>query len=72
MKIQTRKNFIVGGISLAAVALVSIFKTKSKKSTVKMLTKDGRLVEIDFDKLPATKRTASKEELITWINPKQL
>ena len=58
------------GISLAAVA--TFFRWKSKpeekqKNTVKFLTQEGRLVEIDVDKLPVAKRKVSKEELQNWI-----
>ena len=60
------------GISLAAVATFLRWKSKpeekqEKKNTVKFLTQEGRLVEIDVDKLPVAKRKVSKEELQNWI-----
>ena len=58
------------GISLAAVATFLRWKSKpeeKQKNTVKFLTQEGRLVEIDVDKLPIAKRKVSKEELQNWI-----
>ena len=74
MKTKTRKNFILAGIGLAVIALGGIFKFRQKKtvSTVKFLGTDGKLVEVDVDKLPSNRRMASKDEVIHWINPKQL
>jgi len=70
---QSRKKFILTGLSLAGV--FSFFKWGSrskKKSTVKFLTRDGRLVEVDSDKLPSSKkRAASKNDFLTWINLKK-
>ncbi len=70
---QTRKNFLFAGISLAAIA--AFFKWKSepplKKNTIKFLTQEGKVVEIDADKLPTVKRTASKADIQHWIKNKQ-
>ena len=72
MSILSRKKFLfsglVSGISLAAVA--TFFKwgnQTEKKKTVKFLTQDGKLVEIDVDKLPASKKAATKEDVQHWI-----
>ena len=73
MKKQSRKKFLITGLSFAGV--LSFFKwgTRSKKkNTVKFLTRDGQLVEVDADKLPASKkRAASKNDFLTWINRKK-
>lgn len=65
----SRKKFLFSGLSLAAVA--SFFKwgkpEEEKKKTVKFLTQDGKLVEIDVDKLPSSKKTATKEDVQNWI-----
>jgi len=68
----SRKKFLFSGISLAAVA--AFFKWRKepepeieKKKTAKFLTQDGKLVEIDLDKLPSAKKAATKEDLQTWI-----
>ena len=64
----SRKKFFLSGLSLAAV--VAFFKggdQPEKKKTAKFLTQDGKLVEIDLDKLPSSKRTATKEDVQNWI-----
>lgn len=69
----SRKKFLLTGLSLAGV--ISYFKwgTRSKKkNTVKFLTRDGQLVEVDAGKLPAAKKhAASKNDFLTWINRKK-
>jgi len=65
----SRKKFFLSGLSLAAVA--AFFKGEEaqpeKKKTAKFLTQDGKLVEIDLDKLPSSKKAASKEDVQQWI-----
>lgn len=65
----TRKKFLFAGLSLTALATLFTWgrKPKQKKKTMKFLTKEGTLVEIDTDKLPTAKRTASKEDVQNWI-----
>jgi len=68
MSYLSRKKFLFSGLSLAAV--VAFFKwgnQQEKKKTVKFLTQDGRLVEIDEDKLPSSKKVATKEDVKNWI-----
>ena len=67
-KKQNRKSFLISGLSLAAIAAFFKWGSKAeKKNTVKLLTQEGKLVEIDVDKLPAAKRTASKADVQNWI-----
>ena len=66
----SRKKFLFSGFSLAAVA--TFFKwgnqlQPEKKKTAKFLTQDGKLVEIEVDKLPTSKKAATKEDVQTWI-----
>jgi hypothetical protein len=64
----SRKRFLFSGLSLASVA--AFFKWGSqaeKKKTVKFLAQDGKLVEIDVDKLPSSRRVATKEDVQNWI-----
>ncbi len=72
MKKQTRKSFLFAGLTLTAVT--AFFKwgkqTEQPKSTVKFLTQEGKLVEINADKLTSAKRTATKEEVQNWIKNK--
>jgi hypothetical protein len=65
----TRKKFLFAGLSFTALASFFTWgrKSEQKKKTIKFLTQEGKLVEIDTDKLPAAKRTASKEDVQNWI-----
>jgi hypothetical protein len=67
---SSRKKFLFLGIS--AVALFSVFKfsfpkNKKKKNTVKMLTREGKLVEIDQELIKSSKKKITNAELKEWI-----
>jgi hypothetical protein len=75
---ESRRKFVWGlGIfsAFAAVAATTgipffakrFAKTPVKKKTVKMLTEDGRLVEISESQLPAKGKKATNAELQHWI-----
>jgi hypothetical protein len=73
-KTSSRKKFVLGGIAIltSLTALKFLFsknKTVSaaKKDTVKMLTQDGRLVEIDKTLLTSKNKKITDEELKTWV-----
>ena len=53
--------------SLAGLSFAGFLGFSKKRKTVKMLSQDGKLVEIPLDKLPAKKRKAEKKEIQTWI-----
>ena len=64
----SRKKFLFSGLSLAAVtAFFRWGNPPEKKKTAKFLTQDGKLVEIEVDRLPSTKKAATKEDLQNWI-----
>jgi len=65
---QHRRKFIVWSIASATIfsALKFILPNK-KKETIKMLTQNGKLVEVDIAALPAKKRKISTKELQNWI-----
>ena len=69
----TRRNFVGWGAGILAVlSSVSLLFARSKdkkKKTVKMLTRDGKLVEVDIKHLQSKVRLASKEEVQTWVWP---
>jgi hypothetical protein len=68
-----RKKFLFAGLSFAALA--AFFKWRSrpeKKNTMKFLTQEGKLVEIEVDKLPKVKRVASKTDIQQWIKKPDL
>lgn len=68
MSYLSRKKFLFSGISLAAVATFFRWeKQPEKKKTAKFLTQDGKLVELEVDKLPSSKKVATKEDVQTWI-----
>ena len=70
MKKQDRRTFLFAGFSLAAVWAALRFgkkKPEVKPAAMKFLTQDGKLVEVDWDKLPQTKRAASKSDIQSWI-----
>ena len=69
-KLQSRKKFI--GLGISAAALFTAFKffipkKKKKSGTVKMLTQDGKLVEVDIAALPSKKKKITNKEMQTWI-----
>ena len=74
----TRKKFLLWSAAIFSSLAVLKFFTGSKKSnisadgkntgTVKMLTQDGRLVEIDKNLLATSGKKVTDEELQKWIN----
>jgi hypothetical protein len=74
-KISSRKKFLLWGAgvfsSLTVLHFFSVRK-KEKKKTVKMLTQDGKLVEVDAEKIYGSKRRRiSDDQLKNWVNNKQ-
>ena len=69
-KIQNRKKFIFLGISAAALFTVFRFFIPGKEKkpvTVKMLTQDGRLVEVDLSKLSRKGKKIKDTEIHKWV-----
>ena len=69
----SRKNFLSWSIGITSIlAIPAFFKTKRKKESqkVKMLTQDGRLVEIDVENIPAKKGKIKDADIHTWVNKK--
>ena len=69
-KISSRKKFVLGGIAMFASLAVFKFwlpKEDKKKDTVKMLSQDGRLVEIDKALLTSKSKKITDEDLKTWV-----
>jgi len=68
-KSSSRKKFIVLGLS--AVAFFSLFKfaipSSKKTKMVKMLTQDGKLVEVDEELLKGKKEKIKDKEIFSWI-----
>jgi hypothetical protein len=67
-KNQNRRKFIGWGLASAAVfSAVKFMMPSRKKQTVKMLTQEGKLVEIDIAVLPSKKKMVTNKELQNWI-----
>ena len=74
---RTRRKFILGIGFLPFLAAIGIkFPTKKttlscapedRKRTIKMLTQDGSLVEVDQDMVTAQRKKISDEELKGWV-----
>jgi hypothetical protein len=70
----SRKKFIGWTIGLSSVLAIPAFlrppKRKNPVQTVKMLTQDGRLVEIDISHIPDKKKKVSSADIHSWIRKK--
>ena len=68
-KNQSRRKFISWGVASAALltAVKFILPSKKKSETVKMLTQDGKLVEVAIASLPPQKKKVTNDELKNWI-----
>jgi len=65
---QDRRKFLFAGLSFAALwATLRFTKKKDEKKTIKFLTQEGKLVEIDADQIPTTKQVATKQDLQNWV-----
>ena len=72
-KTSSRKKFVLWGLGILSsiTAFKLITPAKKKKETVKMLTQDGKLVEIDkaFLHQDPQKKQATKKDILRWIHP---
>jgi hypothetical protein len=71
----SRKKFLFWGFGISSLLAVPAFlrspkKKKKETRTVKMLTQDGRLVEVEVDNLPAKKKKINDADIHTWVNKK--
>jgi uncharacterized membrane protein YvbJ len=70
----SRKKFLVWGAVFSSVLAIPAFLMPSKKSkpaqTVKMLSQDGNLVEIDISNIPSKKGKLKDKEIHTWVRNK--
>lgn len=80
-KLSSRKKFLLWGAAVLSSATAFKLFAGSKKSapfrdgnktvTVKMLTQDGKLVEVDAEKLFCGKRKKiSDDQLKNWVSKK--
>jgi hypothetical protein len=76
-KIPSRRKFVLGVAVLSVLAAIGITSApkkiivscdpSQKKKTIKMLTEDGKLVEIEEDKLMGQRKKITDEELKSWV-----
>ena len=69
-KTPTRKKFLLWGAAvLSSLTFMKIFsdRKQEKNETIKMLTQDGKLVEIDKKMLTSSAKKISDEELKKWV-----
>ena len=70
IKTPSRKKFLLWGATILSSVTVLKFISggkKKKSETVKMLTQDGKLVEVDIAALSAKKKKITNTELQNWI-----
>lgn len=70
-KTNSRKKFLLWTAtalaSVTALKFLSGSKKKEEKPTVRMLTQDGKLVEIDRELVIQSARKISDKELQQWV-----
>lgn len=69
-KSQSRKKFLLwGAATFSSVFVLKFFRgpKKQKTETVKMLTRDGKLVEVNISAIPSKKKKITNKELQDWI-----
>lgn len=71
-KNNSRRKFLWGGLGiLSAVSAIKLIMPKKQKTdTVKMLSEDGKLVEVDISKIKNTGVKVSDKDVITWVKNK--
>ena len=68
---NSRKKFLLWGSTILAGLMFFRFVKKEKKTeTVKMLTRDGKLVTIDKNLLKGKSNKIQQKDLQTWITRK--
>jgi hypothetical protein len=71
-KQQSRRGFLgwalaVAGLAGAAKVVTGKKKEEEPEKTVKFLSQDGKLVEVDASKIYRKRTKASDQEVLTWI-----
>jgi len=70
----TRKKFLFWGVGLSSILALPAFLRfrpgKKNTKTVRMLTQDGKLVEVDVTKISGKKKKIRDADIHTWVNKK--
>lgn len=72
----SRRGFLASGmVALGSLALVGRFWNRKEKNdqplTTKLLSREGKLVEVAVTKIPKKKSIISEEQLVSWIWKRQ-
>ena len=71
---NSRRKFLWGGLGiLSGISILKLFSPKKQKptaATARMLTEDGKLVEVDLEKIKRTGNKVSDKDVITWVKNK--
>jgi len=69
---SSRRKFVYWslGIFSSLTALKFILPKKKKPATVKMLTEEGKLVEVDMSRVKKTGIKVSDKDVISWVKNK--
>ncbi|HCM77135.1 MAG TPA: hypothetical protein DIS90_12180 [Cytophagales bacterium] len=71
---KNRRKFIgeaIKALVVSAIAIPTVATAKEKSKTVKMLTADGKLVEVDESVLnKASRKKANNKDIMNWIKAK--
>jgi hypothetical protein len=77
---STRRKFLWGGLGvLSTISALKFIIPKKQKvvisctppaATTKMLTEDGKLVEVDISKIKKTGVKVSDKDVVTWVKNK--
>ena len=70
VKKVSRKKFVWWGIAISSILAIPAFLQRNKKRTVKMLSKDGLLVEVDASMIPTKKKKISDDAIHEWLKNK--
>jgi intracellular sulfur oxidation DsrE/DsrF family protein len=70
----SRKRFVIWGVGVLSVFTAAryFFRSgpKQNTTTVKMLTQDGRLVEVEVSKLSSKRKKIKDADVHTWVHRK--
>jgi hypothetical protein len=72
-KSNSRRKFLWGGLGiLSGISLFKFISPKKEKTitTAKMLTEDGRLVEVDVEKIKKTGNKVAEKDVVNWVKNK--
>jgi hypothetical protein len=71
----SRKKILKWAVGITSLLAIPAFlnfsgKKRTDSKSVKMLTQDGRLVEIDAANIPLKRKKIKEAEIHSWINKK--